>query len=204
MIRPQQPPQYQPQVDPGYLDLQRMDYPPDQFNKNYETYDGIEAYGSIIKDLTDTKDMLDLWELTLQGKKKLDSGAVVDDPLMTAYIKKPQAARDFVDIVRSVVNRHNDFSYISEKQAANLIYGANYNINRWLMLQSDDVPLRYRSKISFEAMARINSSVYKAVDGKMLTWTKGSFQEGRQVNERPEESKKSLMSYIIPFGKNRR
>lgn len=185
--------------DMMYDERQLVD--PNDRNK-YEYVDNIEQYGSIIKDLTDTEKILEDYELRLRGKVRKKDGSVHKDPNLNPYIKTDQAARDFVDFIRSVVNRHNDFSFYDEKEADKILMGANYEINRWLMLHGDVVPLRYRSKISFEAMAHINSSTHKAINGRMLTWTKGSFSEGRSMHEGGSpHNKKSILNYIFPFMK---
>lgn len=186
--------------DQQYNPTQQIVLPQDQMNRpNYDySRDIIPSYGSIIKDLTDTKDMLDLYELRLRGKKKDASGKIVFDEGGTERVKTDRAARDFVDIIRGVVNRHNDFSYYDEKDSNAIIMGANYTICRWLMFQGDEVPLRYRYKISFEAMSMIFSSTHKAIGGKMLLWTKGTFNEG--MNHSGESNqKKGIMDYIFPF-----
>lgn len=191
-IYPQYP--YPPEVQQG-------GYPHDE--RMYEYVNNVEQYGSIIKDLTDTETLLDNFELRLLGKKRNPDGKVVDDDAREVLIHKKRVAREFVDILKSVVNRHNDFSYYSEKEGYAIINGANYTINRWLMLQAEDVPLRYRSKISFEAMSLISASIHKAIDGRMLRWTKGTFTEGRNINERPQE-RRSMMDYIFPWTKKAR
>lgn len=188
------PPQGQ-QYNPQYEGMQEPNYEGD-----YEYQDMSQAYGSIIKDLTDTDAILEKFELRLRGKK-IEQGKVVDDSKATAYITTDQAARDFVDIIRSQVNRHNDFSYYEKNEINPIILGANYTITRWLMLQGKQVPTRYRQKIAFEAMGLINSSLHKALNGRMLTWTKGSFQEGRNITEQPQ--KKGIWEYIFPSGRKR-
>jgi hypothetical protein len=178
--------------------------PMPQFNPERRTdyqFDMTEQYGSIIKELTDTEKLLADYELRLRGKMRDASGKIVDDNRGEPRINSDRAARDFVDIIRGVVNRHNDFSFYSENDAIAITNGANYTINRWLMLQAAEVPLRYRSKISFEAMALIFASVHKATEGKILKWTKGAFSEdmNRQGDAR---QKHSVMDYI-PFLKKK-
>lgn len=181
----------------GYIQ-QPMGYQPNP--QDYEYINNVEQYGSIIKDLTDTEKILDEFELRLLGKKRDESGKILDDEYRDVMIQKHRVAREFVDILRSVVNRHNDFSYYEENEGFAIINGANTTLNRWLMLQAEDVPLRYRSKISFEAMSLISASVHKAINGRMLVWTKGTFNEGRNFSEQPNQ-KKSVMDYIFPWGK---
>ena len=65
------------------------------------------------------------------------------------------------------------------------------------MFQGEEVPLRYRSKITFEALSLITASLHKAIEGKMLKWSKGSFSEGRNFSDGPD-SRKSVLDYI-PF-----
>ena len=60
-----------------------------------------------------------------------------------------QHFKEFADMVRGFVNRHNDFSYYNDVEINDYMMGSITVINRWLMLQGSDVPLRYREKISF-------------------------------------------------------
>lgn len=191
-------PQYDAPAGPGY----NPDLPPYMQVRpgmEYETRNLAAEYGSIIKDLTDTEKILMEFELRLRGKK-MENGKIVFDPNMESYIKTDRAAATFMDIVRSAVNRHNDFSFYEKNEINPIIFGANYTICRWLMLQGEDVPTRYRAKISFEAMYLINASLHKALNGRILTWTKGSFSEGRNITDNGND-KKSIWDYIIPFRK---
>lgn len=158
-----------------------------------------EKYGSIIKDLTDTDLILKRFEARLRGKIVKDNGDIVIDPSQIAYVRTDQAARDFVDIIRSIVNRHNDFSFYTENEAYAIVEGAAATINRWLMLQGADIPTRYRAKIAFEGMALISASLHKAMNGRILVWTKGTFKEGMNITQSPQ--KKSVWDYIIPWRK---
>lgn len=169
--------------------------------EDYEKIDAVQGYGSIIKDLTDTQDILDQFEMRVRGKKRLQNGDIVDDKDLGAYIKTDKAAREFMSIIRSTVNRHNDFSYYNEEDAYSIIDGANEIICHWLMLQGEDVPTRYRRKLSFEAMSLISASMHKALEGKMLVWTKGTFREGVNINQNPNDKGNSVWNYIWPFGK---
>jgi len=163
--------------------------------QEYGQQDTIQNYGSIIKDLTETDEMLNMYELKLRGKKKDASGNIIEDTCGEQRMKTDRAARDFVDLLRSIVNRHNDFSYYDAKTAYALLGHLNYTICRWLMFQGEEVPLRYRFKISTEAMNMANASVFKAVDGKMLHWTKGTFSEGMQRQDGGE--KRGIMDMIF-------
>ena len=165
----------------------------------YESKDMPEKYGSIIKDLTDTDDMLRKFEARLRGKIVKDNGDIDIDSSQTAYIKTDQAARDYIDLIRSIVNRHNDFSYYEPNEAFAIVEGAAATLNRWLMLQGKDVPTRYRAKIAFEGMALISASLHKAMNGRILVWTKGTFKEGMNISQSPQ--KKSVWDYIIPWRK---
>ena len=176
---------------------------PQQPTQEYEFTDSIERYGYIIKDLTDTEKIVDAFELRLLGKKLTPEGKIIKDETQDPKITKPSVAREFVDIVRAVVNRHNDFSYYDEKEAYMVIFGANYTMNRWLMMQADDIPLRYRSKIAFEGMSLISASLHKAMNGRMLVWTKGTFSEGRNMNPNGAQEKSGLMDYIFPWMKRK-
>ena len=66
----------------------------------YEYEDAVTEYGSIIKELVETKRILDDYELRLRAKKKDMSGNIVDDPLATPYIKTDRAAREYVNLLR--------------------------------------------------------------------------------------------------------
>lgn len=198
MSQPPQQPQQQAQYEP-----QGLGQPPMAPTSDYEYQDLPESYGSIIKELTSTDKIVEDFELRLRGKVMNKDGTVKDDPAQEAYIKSDRAARDFVNIIRSHVNLHVDFSYFEAKEIQTRIWGANINITRWLMLQGSDVPTRYRAKIAFEAMNLIDASYHKAQDGKMLKWTKGSFREGRNMNEMPGKNK-GIWDYIFPFGKKAR
>lgn len=158
--------------------------------------DAIDTYGSIIKDLTDTDKIMEDFELRLRGKKKSISGEIVDDPKARVYIKTDEAARDFVNIVKSIVNRHTDFSYYEEKEAYSIIEGAAVVIPEWLMNQGEIVPKGYRQKIGFEAMSYIKASCHKALNGRMLTWTKGAITEQNQLQPKPE--KRSIWDFVMP------
>ena len=176
-------------------------YPQD--NRRQEYLETVNDYGSIIKDLTETDILLETFELRLRGKTKNDKGEVTTIPGAECYIKTDQAARDYVNLIRSVVNRHNDFSYYEASEGYSLIAGANYQINRWLMLQGDVIPTRYRSKISFEAMALISASVHKAMEGRILRWTKGTFGENRQYNDNAQQKTGLIGSIVNMFSKRR-
>lgn len=193
------------QYSDGYMDQQNQfpTQPPmqDQMMPYSPRQDLVDTYGSIIKDLTDTDKLLDEFELRLRGKVRTEQGKVVDDPAGTAYIKTDRAARDFVNIVKSIVNRHTDFSFYEVKEGYALIDGACKLIPEWLMYQGGDVPKGYRVKIGFEALSLIKASVHKAINGRMLTWTKGAINEQASFNSRPETEKKGLMDFILPFRK---
>jgi len=200
MRRPfQQPnePQYESQYSvPGGV------YPPQDLRQDY--LETVEQYGSIIKDLTDTEKLLEDFELRLRAKRKSATGEVEVIPYSEAYIKTDQAARDYVNLLRSIVNRHNDFSFYELKEGYALIDGANYQINRWLLLQGEDIPTRYRCKISFEGMALISASMHKAMEGRMLRWTKGTFGENRNFVDNPNQQKQGFFGTIANIFNRRR
>lgn len=214
MGRPKTNPQYNQQV-PEYEEVipQQQINPYQQMPRNnnpglieneygdYQFRDATEQYGSIIKDLTDTEKILLDFELSIQGKYINKDGDIVLRPNIEPYIKNENSAREFVDIIRSFVNRHNDFSFYSENEIYDYIQGANVIISRWLMFQSSDVPLRYRQKIAFQGMALINASLHKASGGKMLVWTKGTFREGLNISADPQQKKRGLLSYVFPWAK---
>lgn len=169
-------------------------------SQDYESRNVMQEYGSIIKELTDTEKIVKDFELRLRGKRIDEEGKIVKLDDTESYIKSDRAARDFIDIIRSLVNRHNDFSYYEENDAYAIIQGANYTITRWLMLQGDEVPLRYRFKISFEAMSLISASMHKAMKGRMLVWTKGSFKEGMNHSDNNQQQQgKGFMEMMWPF-----
>ena len=188
-----------PQSNQRYAEQEYAEDYPDSRGGNvggdYEFRDMSEAYGSIIKELTDTEAILDSFELRLRGKIRDQNGDVKElEGAEEPYVRTDRAAREFVDIIRSIVNRHTDFSYYELADAYSIIEGANNILNRWLLLQGGDVPTRYRGKISFEALALIKASLHKATNGRMLTWTKGSFNERRSGEN--TEQKKSIWDYV--------
>lgn len=189
------PQQMPPQQRSGAAGLIENEY------GDYQFRDATEQYGSIIKDLTDTEKILLDFELSIQGKYIDNEGNITKRPNVTPYIENENTAREFVDLVRSFVNRHNDFSYYSENEINDYIQGANVIISRWLMFQSSEVPLRYRQKIAFQGMALINASLHKANGGKMLVWTKGTFREGLNISADPQQKKRGLLSYVFPWAK---
>lgn len=193
---------YLPPVEQGYgrqqqpFQQQRQQEPLSRRSDIEPENDAIDTYGSIIKDLTDTDKIMEAFELRLRGKKKALNGQIVDDPSGTAYIKDDKAARDFVNIVRSIVNRHTDFSFYDEKEAYGVIDGASTIIPEWLMMAGETVPKDYRIKIGFEAMSYIKASCHKAMNGRMLTWTKGAISEQNSLT--PQQPKKSIWDWITP------
>lgn len=208
MGRPRTNPQYNPNE---YEDVISQQMPPQPRNSgaglieneygDYQFRDATEQYGSIIKDLTDTEKILLDFELSIQGKTINEEGKIIKLPNITPYIQNENTAREFVDLVRSFVNRHNDFSFYSEAEINDYVQGANVIISRWLMFQSSEVPLRYRQKIAFQGMALINASLHKANGGKMLVWTKGTFREGLNISADPQQKKRGLLSYVFPWAK---
>jgi hypothetical protein len=203
-------PRTNPQFEQGYDEV--IPPPPGMNRSNnpglieneygdYQFRDATEQYGSIIKDLTDTDKILMDFELSIQGKFINEEGKIMSRPNIVPYIPNENTAREFVDLVRSFVNRHNDFSYYSENEINDYIQGANVIISRWLMFQSSEVPLRYRQKIAFQGMALINASLHKASGGKMLVWTKGTFREGLNISADPQQKKRGLLSYVFPWAK---
>lgn len=147
--------------------------------------DMIESYGGVIKDLTDTEKLLIDYEYKLQGMRKdTATGKYVDIPGLATRMSKAKSI-EFVDMLRSIVNQNTHFSNFEERIITNILRSANYSINRWLMFQGEAIPLRYRPKISFEAMNLIIASLYKSNRGTILDWTKGSFRvaEDNRDNE---------------------
>jgi hypothetical protein len=164
-----------------------------------EYRDNIEAYGSIIKDLTDTEKLLEKfrlevlgYELQLDGKAKRVRDINIDEDAMY----------DFINIVKSVVNQNTHFSRYEDGTVQNSLKAANYYINRHLMMQGSKIPLRYRAKISYEAMNLIQASLYKAHKGNILIWTKGTF--GEQSSYQNTNEKKGGLTWLLPWKKQRR
>lgn len=145
----------------------------------------LREYGSIIKDLTDTDDMLLKFELRLLGKGENKDGEIITirKPYMTA-----EKARDLIDQIRSIVNQNTHFTKFDKHNVEAILTIAASEIPRWLMRQGNDVPRKHRSTINFIAFNLIIESLYKANDGTILRWTKGSFREGIMQNERNKKS----------------
>lgn len=183
---------------------QPLDYPmpyggeqiPPQYDRDF---DQIESYGSIIKDLTDTEELLKNYELRLIGKKEDDDGKIVDDK--EPIIKNPDRAKEFVDMIRSVANQNTHFTWFDKNDILNTLNAFNYTMNRWLMFQADAIPLRYRGKLSHEAMNIAKASLHKAKDRTLLGWSKGSIKEGQQTIRGQE--KKGGFSILNLFGRKR-
>lgn len=190
--------QYNPEQYPPYP----AGMQPQDIRQDY--LETVDQYGSIIKDLTDTDKILDEFELRLRAKKRNATGEIEEIKDAESYIQTDQAARDYVNLLRSIVNRHNDFSFYEMPEGYSLITGANYQINRWLLLQGKDIPTRYRCKISFEGMALISASIHKAMEGRMLRWTKGTFGENRNFIDNPGQQKQGFFGTIANMFNRRR
>jgi len=184
------------ETEPQY---NRPNYPYGVEPRYEEAIDSAERYGSIIKDLIATEVILEKYELQLRGKKKDSEGKIMDDPTAEPYIKTDRAAREYVNLLKSMVNTHNDMTYYEPDEAGDIMDGAIRLIPWWLMLQGDDIPTRYRRKIGWEGLSLINASLHKAINGRMLVFLKGSFREGTSYNMNPD--KKSALDYIMPWRK---
>lgn len=159
--------------------------------------DEIEHYGSIIKDLMDTnKDIVD-FELRLIGCEIDENGKIAPIPNVKPMMDR-NTAKEFMNIIRSVVNQNTHFSKFSEKTVYNVLMAANYRICKFLMFQGEKVPLRKRGNISFEAMNLLNASLHKANEGVILRWSKGSISEGFQ-SQANNNNKRGIMDYILPM-----
>ena len=155
-------------------------------------FDEIENYGSIIKDLTDTEKFLQKYELRLVGKKLDDNGNAVDDVGIKPRVKDERIAREFVEMIRSVANQNTHFSGFEKEDIYNSLNSLNYTMNRWLMFQGENIPLRYRGKLSMEAMNIAKASLHKANKALLLKWSKGSITEGQQITAHPSEKRNFL------------
>jgi len=162
--------------------------------------DLIKEYGSIIKDLTDTDKLMEAFELRLRAKVKDENGKIVEDKNGIAYVKTDKAAREFVDFMRSVVNRHTDFSYYDSKDSEAIVKGFAQEMAWWLAARGKDIPLHYRGKILIEAGAYMFASLRKAENGTMLKWSKGAISESSAFNQRPEKPK-GMLDYLMPWRK---
>ena len=171
------------------------------YPKPYEPSDQVEKYGSIIKDLMDTEELLKSMELRWLGKRMLKDGTVEPIPNRKAYMSE-DAAQGLIDKVRSLVNQNTHYTKYDDRIVPNILWGANYHINRWLMRQGENVPLGYRSMISFECMALIMASLHKANNATILTFLKGSFQEGRRIEDSPQQ-KQGFLQSLMPWNKKR-
>jgi len=156
-----------------------------------------DRFGSIIKDLTDTEMFLREYELRLMGKKENERGDIVDDGNVVPIIKSEKTAREFVDMIRSVANQNTHFTGFESGDVYNSLNALNYTMNRWLMFQAGNVPLRYRQKLSLEAMNIAKASLHKAKKHLILTWSKGNIREGQQITHSDGE-KKGFMNFLFP------
>ena len=163
--------------------------------------DMVEKYGGVIRDLTDTESMLLAYEWKLQGKRLNKTTQLVEDIVGLNKSMDEAKAIEFVDLIRSIVNQNTHFTNFNETIINNLQASSNYTINRWLMFQGEKVPLRYRGKISFEAMNMITESLYKSLGGTILDWTKGSFTVGER--EGANQGKQPSMFMPWTWGKGR-
>jgi len=164
------------------------------YEEKYKTTsdDLIQTYGGIIKDLTDTEGLLKNYELKLQGKVlNTRTNKIEEIDGLSIKIQRGKAI-EFVDMLRSIVNQNTHFSNFNEAIIYNLLASANYSINRWLMFQGTSIPLRYRPKISFEAMNMIIASLFKSNNGTILDWTKGTFDEREHSNGGRREDKGNI------------
>lgn len=163
-------------------------------------YDQIENYGSIIKDLTDTEEMLLKWELQLTGKTFDEKGNIVDDERNKPRIKDIQVAKELIALVRSIANQNTHFSGFEDKDVYHSLDALNYSLNRWMMFQGDKIPRLYRQKLSLEAMNICKASLMKANKALILQWSKGNIKEGTTTNYNPN-GKKSMFSWLFPGNK---
>lgn len=193
---------YQP-VDMGQQYQQQL--PPEQpFQENYKydkDYDQIENYGSIIKDLTDTADLLKDYELRLLGLKIDEEGNEISNPNIKPLIHNRQTASNFVDMIRSIANQNTHFTGFEEVDINNSLNALNYTINRWMMFQGENIPLRHRQKLSFEAMNIAKASLHKAKKALMAKWSKGQIHEGQNITQGPK--KKGILDYVFPGSRNK-
>ncbi len=161
--------------------------------------DQMDQYGSIIKDLTDTHSLLEQMRLDILGRK------MVDGKEMQVKSRKnsidPAAAYEFVRLIKAIVNQNTHFSRFDGQTIQQILKAVNYHSNRFLMLQGGRVPLRYRANMATEAMLLVTGSVYKASDGTILRWTKGSFADNRQLTEGPQAKSRGFWEKV--FGVNK-
>lgn len=171
-----------------YQDIPVQNYqdymPPPEYDRNF---DQIDQYGSIIKDLTAVDELLNRYELRLLGKKENDMGEVVTDENLKPMITDEQAAKEFVEMIRSVANQNTHFTGFEQGDILNSLNALNYTMNRWLMFQGEKIPKMYRQKLSLEAMNIAKASLHKAKRHLILSWSKGNIKEGQQVNYNPNQ-----------------
>lgn len=158
--------------------------------------DQIASYGSIIKDLMDTNKDMEDFELRLLAKERNDDGKIMSikglEPIMDE-----STAKDFINKIKSVVNKNTHFSKFNEKTVTNVLMLMNYDLNRYLMFQGKRVPLRHRIGVSIEAMNMINASLHKAMEGAILRWSKGQINEGINTSYQPPQ-RKGIFQYLFP------
>ena len=165
---------YEPQYAEEDYPLDRMEEPV------YETQNLMEDFGSIIKDLTDTDDMLWKFELRLQGKAINDEGKIVK--VREAYMDE-RKINEFIDIIKSIVNQNTHFTKYGGRNVEAILAFASEEIPRWMMLQGEAIPRRNRAILNLMSMNLINESLHKANEGTILRWSKGTFSEGTNITQ---------------------
>lgn len=168
------------------------------FKGTSERFDQVESYGGIIKELVSPSAIMLDFEMRLIGKERDKSGNYVLNPKLKPKIVDEGVAREYVDLIRSVVNDNINFCKISENEAYGMLMGLNYTINRWMMFQAGSIPCYYRQKISFEGMALASESIHKAMNGHVSIWSKGSFKDQQTPNA---NQGKGILDYVFPFRK---
>jgi len=171
--------------------MPQYQYPPMQ----QYPQDQIEQYGSIIKDLTDTEKLLDQLRMTILGLQMVDGKEVKTRKEVRI---DEDAVHEFLNLVRGVVNQNTHFSRYDDATVESILKALNYHTNRFLMLQGARIPIRYRANIATQAMALCTGSLYKAKEGNILRWTKGSFMESKTANDSFASEKKGFLSFLFP------
>lgn len=177
---------------PEYPEMDYDQYMPDQ--QEWERDDLFREYGSIIKDLTDTTDMLKRFELRLLGYGENLKGEIVPirQPMM-----EPELVSEFMDMIRSIVNQNTHFSKYDGKNVEALLERAAYEIPAWMMDKGNACPRKKRGAINFMAFNLIYGSLFKANEGTILRWTKGSFRDGTMGRPQDTNRKRGLFSKFM-------
>jgi len=199
----------QPQrVDPNYQNM------PQKFNINNEgeveqdpTYnnisvDQIKSYGGIISDLTDVEKVIEEFELRLQGKKR-DKNGKIEDIQGALYKLHEATAAHLSSMLRGISNQNTHFTKYDSQIIYEILWSLNYRSQYWMMMQGDKIPVHLRGKIGFEMMCIAKASLYKANEGVILRWTKGSFGEQFNMGNRGMDGPKSWTDYLPFFGRKR-